>query len=340
MLAGFLSAMRTLAPVVTFSSSVPFPLPPLQARFPEINWLPYDPALRARAISECDVWLGLGGSPFQHALSRWFLDHLVDDASVCHRAGKPMFFLGIGVQSRAELDSPDVRRLVANSSGIWTRDPGSADLINAAQPAAPLTAATDLAHILLRSAPPPPAKPGRLTAVANFDYQGWPGQAAFFAAARAFPARERIWLAQESRELPGAERALHASLPEDLRAAWSLVVPDIPGPLAAALARWPSGEWLLTARYHAALAGAWAGSKIVVIATNEKLRAAARELRCPTVSPSSSAAEVKAALAAATPAPAPQSQAEQAYAACAAFVRAVGSARGVSSFPGSTNAQG
>ena len=47
-------------------------------------------------------------------------------------------------------------------------------------------------------------------------------------------------LAQEARELPGAERALHAALPGDRRRVWELVAPDAPGaPLSSAMARWP-----------------------------------------------------------------------------------------------------
>src|SRR6266542_643277 len=99
MLAGFLAAMRTLTPGATFSCCVPFALEPLQKRFTAINWLPYDDATRARCIAGCDVWLGLGGSPFQSAQSRWFIDHLVREETLCAREKKPMFFLGVGVQT-------------------------------------------------------------------------------------------------------------------------------------------------------------------------------------------------------------------------------------------------
>src|ERR1044071_5657534 len=51
MLAGFLAAMRTLAPETTFSCCVPFALEPLRQRFPEIAWLGYDDATRERCIA-------------------------------------------------------------------------------------------------------------------------------------------------------------------------------------------------------------------------------------------------------------------------------------------------
>jgi hypothetical protein len=323
MLAGFLAAMRTLAPQAEFTCCVPFPLDPLRQRFPRIHWLPCDETSRAQAIAECDAWLGLGGSPFQSALSRWFVDHLVGEAAHCARTGKPMFFLGVGVQSSADLTEPDVRRICAQAAGIWTRDPASATQLQALHPTVPIAAAADLAHVFFRENPPPAAVGGRVTLVANFDYAAWPGQAACLHALSRLPATEWVWLAQESRELPGAERCLFASLPAAERARWHLVSPEQPGvPLPEVLARWPAGEWLVTARYHAALAGAWSGSRIVVLSTNEKLRAAARELHAPLASPADDEAAMTRALGETRPAPPPTHLADRAFTACAKFLSA------------------
>lgn len=328
MLAGLLATLRTLVPEVSFSGCVPFDVAPLRARFPEVDWRPYDDDARERAITECDVWLGAGGSPFQHALSRWFLDHLLGDAARCGRLGKPMYYLGVGVQSAAEIASPDVQRLGAQAAGIWTRDPTSAERL-AGLPCSPMPeAAADLAHLFFRASPPPTAKRGRLTLVANFDYGAWPGRDAVLQAVDALAPQQRAWLAQETRELPGAERTLHSALPVEEKRRWPLVIPDAPGTtLREALQQWPSGEWLVTARYHAALAGAWAGSKVVVIATNEKLRAAARELQCPAIEPDAAATAVSRALELAAPTSGSARQAELAFGACAAFVRAALPAR-------------
>lgn len=375
MLAGFLSAMSTLAPEATFTCCIPFPLDPLRRRFPSIAWLPCDERSRAACIEQCDVWLGLGGSPFQHSLSRWFVDHLLSETSLCQRHDKPMFFLGVGVQTATELIDPAIRQICSRATAIWTRDPASAARL-ATLPQAPLIAsAADLAHVFFRENPPPPCRHGRLTLVANFDYGAWPGQDALLNATKvrtaSFAPSEFVWLAQESRELPGAERALHSALPDSERARWQLIVPDEPSPddtsgpefeatdtlprapsrsLSSVWSRWPTGEWLITARFHAALAGAWAGSKIVVITTNEKLRAASRELGCVVLAPDADEATATAALhTAAAPSPPrafPQAilstsqpprapsmarpavapslivAADQAYAACTAFVRA------------------
>jgi hypothetical protein len=305
---------------------VPFALEPLQLRFPEISWLPYDDASRARSIGECDAWLGLGGSPFQSAQSRWFVDHLVGEERLCAASEKPMFFLGVGVQTASELADPDVRRICARSAGIWTRDSASAQRLHALPSPPPLIeAAADLAHVFFRGVPPPAAADGRVVLVANFDYSTWPGQSACLRALQQLNATEHVWLAQESRELPGAERALFAMLPAAEKRRWRLISPEEPGtPLPRVLERWPSGEWLISARYHAALAGAWAGSKSVILSTNEKLRGAAHELGAPLLSPEADDAAVARALEAATAthsATPPRALAERAYAAVADFVR-------------------
>ncbi|MFM7751694.1 MAG: polysaccharide pyruvyl transferase family protein, partial [Opitutaceae bacterium] len=266
MLAGFLRALRELEPGAEVSGAVPFDRDALARRFPGARWHGMTLAERRAAIAACDAWLGLGGSPFQHAQSRWFVDHLAEEAALCRELGKPGWFLGIGVQTADELADAAVRAVCGRARGIWTRDAASARRILESDASAPVAAAADLAHIQLAASPPPPARPGTVAVVANFDYGAWSGRDAALAALEATGPVRKIWLAQESRELPGAERALFATLPTEKRSGWELVCPDEPGaPLEAALDRWPGAEVLLTSRYHAAITGAWAGSRVVVI---------------------------------------------------------------------------
>ncbi|HVU34799.1 MAG TPA: polysaccharide pyruvyl transferase family protein [Opitutaceae bacterium] len=333
MLGGFIRAIRQLAPHAVLTASVPFDPVPLRRRFTEIQWEPYTPEVRVRAVHDSDAWLGLGGSPFQSSQSRWFIDHLLEDARLCAEFGKPMYYLGVGVQTTAELASDDARRLISQAGAIWTRDPRSAEHIAAAGPVAPVRVAADLAHLLFRETPPPPVTRGRFVVVPNFDYGSWPGMGAFLETVHRWPASERIWLAQETRPLPSAERSLYASLSPARAAEWRLVVPDgasdaepcrtVGDSLPSVLQRWPSGEWLVTSRYHAAIAAGWAGANVVVIDTNEKLRAAAALLGAPTLAPDADAASVQAALKHSAPARPPIAEAEKAFSACREFVSAI-----------------
>lgn len=331
MVAGFLDAMRQLAPEASFTCCVPFPLPPLRQRFPEIEWLPYTDEQRAASVSRCDAWLGLGGSPFQSAQSRWFIDHLVGDAELCRRFGKPMFFLGVGVQTTTELKVTDIQAVCTQAEFVWTRDPASATRLQALISPARVRASADLAQVYFNQHRPPAARAGRVAVVANFDYDDWAGLPAVIAATDHLPTTERIWLAQETRDLPGAERSLHAALSADAKARWQMVIPDAsPEPdvggdnhlpsLEKVVARWPSAEWLISSRYHACIAGAWAGSKVVVILTNEKLRAIAEELDAPTLAADANEAVIIQALKAAKVQNIPIPQAELALGACREFV--------------------
>lgn len=322
MLAGFLRALRTLRPDVRLTANIPFPLAPVQSRTPEINWQPYELARRQQNIQQCDAWLGLGGSPFQSALSRWFIDHLLADAEICRTTGKPMYFLGVGVQTARELDVPETRQLCAQAAGIWTRDSASAAWLRRIPEIGPVETAADLSHIFFRHSPPPRAQSGRLTLVPNFDYGVWPGRDACLRAVDQLQPAQRSWLAQESRELPGAEKTLYAELPGHERAKWQLVSPDIDGaPVQDVLERWPGGEWLITSRFHAAIAGAWAGSKVVVIGINEKLRSIARDLNAPVIEPDADESTVLQALRSARPSPPPVALAHGAWQACESFAR-------------------
>jgi hypothetical protein len=326
MLGGFLGALQAQAPGTTCSCRVPFPLPPLRDRFPAVEWLPYEAGNLEACLRRADAWIGLGGSPFQQAQSAWFLDHLTAEAAACARLGKPMFYLGVGVQAAAEAREPAVQRLIAQAEGIWTRDPASAERLAGLAPGRPVVAASDLAHLWFRAYAPRPAVPGRLNLTPNFDFGPWPGRDELLAAVEALGVEDRVWLVQEERDLPGSERALYAGLAPEQRARWRLLAPDVPGaPLTTALNRWSGAARTVSARYHAALLGAWAGSAVVVIATNEKLRGAAEVLRVPAIAPDASRTAVLAALAAAEAGARrpPQALAEQAAAAVAACVAAI-----------------
>ena len=335
-LAGFLAALAgrmggngagPAALPAALTCCVPCPTGPLARRFPEVDWRPYGAAARRACIENCDAWLGLGGSPWQAAVSPWFSDHLASERRWCGAAGKPMYFLGVGGQDRAGRADPELRAAAEGAEAIWTRDKATAAALAGTGAAGRVRAAADLAHLFFEVHRPPPAAAGRLTAVLNFDYAGWPAMGAALAALGRLPARERVWLAQEARALPGAERDLFQGLPERDRSRWDLRSADDSDPvLARVLARWPSGEWLLTSRYHATLAGAWAGSRAVVVTTNDKLQSAADEFGYPSLGPAADPGGLDALLrSAAQPDESTlRSHAAAAHRACNEFFEAVG----------------
>lgn len=281
-LAGFLEALkcgfRTSAPTLTCCT--PFDTTALAKQFPEVEWLSYDDESRETAICNCDVWLGLGGTPWQNAVSRWFVDHLEKERAFCEKHARPMYFLGVGGQDKEAYSLPETIRVCSQAAAIWTRDALTAEMISKTIPSAKVSQGSDLAHLWLERHSPEKTRRRSLVCALNFDFRKWDPLGSVIEALGHLPAAERIWLAQESRPLPGAELELFKALPAALQKGWSVVKAQGPHPLRPGIT-WPCGEWLLTARFHSALVSAWAGSKILAIGHNQKLRAVAYELGIP-----------------------------------------------------------
>lgn len=277
MLGGFLEAAGRED--VTLTCCIPHEPASQRLRFPRVEWLPYDDATRAGAIARCDVWLGLGDTPFQLAVGRWFLDHLHGEAAWCRQHRKPMFYLGVGVNEREVIDEPGMRVLLGQAQKIWTRDAESAAILREIAGEEKVSAGADLAHLALAKIDFKAPAPGTVGLLLNFEdpAQFQIGQIA--ALIEAFSPGEISWLVQETRPLPGAERTLHAQLPHapPIRAA------DYAGSktVAELVAPWGVPERLVTSRYHGALVGAWMGSRTAVFARNAKVAAGARQLGLP-----------------------------------------------------------
>lgn len=306
MLAGFLGEVERQAVNLRLTCCTPHPLAPMRLRFPQVEWSPYDSATRERSIAECDVWLGLGDTPFQTVLGDWMLDHLLQEAAWCQRHGKRMYYLAVGGDADNLALHPKVRVLASRAAHIWTRDRTSAALLRVCAPETRVDSAADLAHLWLAAAEFPRTAPDVIGLVLNFEQ---PEQATAAQLDRLvmalFEGHVLHWLAQEVRPLDGSEVALHHQLSEDAQRAAPLTVPDYAGApnVSALLASWGAIGGLLTSRYHAALIAAWAGWRTVVYPRSAKVRSAACELGLPTVPGFADTKLITARLADASPAP-------------------------------------
>src|SRR5213080_4514018 len=106
MLAGFLRAVERSGVAVELTCATACDAGSQRARFPQVTWMGYDLQTRQRCIRECDVWCGVGDSPFQTDSGPWFLDHLTQDVALCDEYGKGMFFLGVGVNDLEAMQDP------------------------------------------------------------------------------------------------------------------------------------------------------------------------------------------------------------------------------------------
>ena len=282
MVAGFLEAARPAwLRSVTVTCCTPHDAASQRLRFPEIIWLPCDDATRAACIERADVWLGLGGTPFQATGGHtWLLDHLSQEAAWCRRRRTPMYYLGVGVNERAAVDYPQARALVEQAERLWTRDETSAAMLRPLVAPGKITAHADLAHLALAAMRFPPSEPGTLGLVLNFEDPTQYRPEWLAALVHAAGGRHLRWLAQEVRPLPGSESRLHGQLSAEFRARAPLRRPDYAraATARALLTGWEGMESLFVSRYHAALIGAWTGAKVAAFARNDKVAGVIRQL--------------------------------------------------------------
>lgn len=280
MLAGFLTYLKSSAArLVELTACTMFDRGPLEVRFPEVRWRPYTPEERESLIAACDVWVGLGDSPFQTVVGDWFLDHLVYEADLCARHAKLMYFLGVGVNDLPALDRPQTRRVLGQLRHVWTRDARSAEWLGRVCDPAKITAGADLAHLFLREQRFPPPDAGAVGYVLNFESPEAFPRAAVEEEVRRHSSHRHHWLVQEVRPIPGSEQSLYDTLPADVRSRVDVRIPDYGAGSARDLVdAWGVPGTLVSSRYHALLVGAYLGSRLAPIERNDKVSALVDQL--------------------------------------------------------------
>jgi polysaccharide pyruvyl transferase WcaK-like protein len=273
MLAGFLALADRALPGARLTCCTPFDRASQERRLSQVEWLEYTDAARDQAIAACDAWIGVGDSPFQSEVGSWFLDHLLAERDRCRRSGTPMYFFCVGVNDVGAMENPATRAIVESAAKIWTRDEQSARLLRSFVGPDRVASGPDLANVFFARRRFGGPEPGTIGFVLNFEDR------AAFAAGALCEVIDRVgrqsalrWCVQEVRTLSGSEWELLASLPASHRERLDVRAPDYAtASLDDLAACWGVPETLVTSRYHGALFGAWAGSRVVVIERNAKL---------------------------------------------------------------------
>lgn len=279
MVAGFISALGERVQEFRITCGTLHEPDSQRRRFPEIEWFKLERTEQINLIRACDVWLGLGDSPFQSEVGTWFLDHLVSEAKLCRRYHKPMYFLGIGVNDAEALQFSQAREVLAQTEYIWTRDAFSAHQLEQSGITRKITRGADLAHVYLAECSFSTNQPHSIGWILNFEKRDAFSVHALMETIAHFPEREHWWLAQEVRALPGSEQKTWAQLPDELRVRFQLRVPNYANAtMNALLDCWGVPEILVTSRYHGALMGAWFGARVLAVTRNVKVQGAVEQL--------------------------------------------------------------
>lgn len=279
MVAGFLQAIRDADIRFRLTCSIPHNLSSQRHRFPEIEWFDYTHENRQRCITECDIWLGLGDSPFQTDIGMWLVGHIMQELYLCRELKKPMYFLGVGANNADAFINPHVRTIIDYATHIWTRDDQTATYISTASSAAAVTSGTDLANIYLSQHDFPAVEPGTIAFLLHFEKEDLFDINALGKVMDNTNSFEHRWLLQEVRPIPGSESKMLDLLPADYRNQMDVRVPDYEHGSTEELIRcWGIPEILITSRYHGALIGATMGSRVIAIRRNDKIKGLANQL--------------------------------------------------------------
>lgn len=309
MLAGFLASLEAAgATDVELTCCSAFDIESQRRRFPQVTWLPYSPEARAAAVEACDAWVGVGDTPFQIVVGPWFLDHLAAERDLCRKHGKSMYFVGIGVNEAEALDDPRAQDVLAGAAHVWARDARSAGLVAGACDPVKLSIGADLAHVALRDHArrcPPRIEAGVTGYVLNFEDPRQLDRDALAALLSNPGPDSPRWLVQETRPLPGSELDLFKALPPACRDSVLLCAPAYRDArtIDELLRPWSAPQYVLSSRYHGALAAAWLGCRVVAVERSVKLKGLASQAGLVSLPALHDAAAVRQALEAARPVP-------------------------------------
>jgi len=279
MVAGFLQAIRDAGVRFRLTCSIPHNLSSQRYRFPEVEWLDYTPANRQRCITECDIWLGLGDSPFQTDIGMWLVGHIVQELYLCRALKKPMYFLGVGANNGDAFTNPHVRTIIDYASHIWTRDDQTAEYISTTSSTASVTGGTDLANIYISRHDFSTVESGTVAFLLHFENENLFDVNALIKVIDSTGSYEHRWLLQEVRPIPGSESKTLDLLPADYRKQMDVRIPNYDnGSTDELFGCWGAPEILITSRYHGALIGAALGSRVIAIRRNDKIKGLAKQL--------------------------------------------------------------
>lgn len=121
-----------------------------RGRFPQIRWLEASGKDRHRLIAESDVWLGVGGTPFQATGGSWLLKSILADFDACPET--PKFMVGVGCEIEVQAERARAARVLEHVNRIWTRDQGSYNVLveQLGNMRPNVTKGSDLANIALQ----------------------------------------------------------------------------------------------------------------------------------------------------------------------------------------------
>jgi len=262
-------------------------------RFPEIRWISASTEERVSLINRSDLWLGVGGTPFQAVGGKWLLKRIVADYESCPNV--PKWMIGVGCEKEVVNELEFAKYIVDRTERIWSRDNASRSvLLNELEASEDrVLSGGDLAHIFLEKTMPVSEERDRTGSSLGLIVYGEELSKRDLDAVKSFTAgiRNRFtvtFLANDVRPQKMEHRIynrIYGGILSPFRRKPGWFAPDYQAADTTELIRhFLMYDTVLSSRYHGLLAAAWAGCKVAVISRSSKLSFLAAELDVPATS--------------------------------------------------------
>lgn len=262
-------------------------------RFPQIRWLEADDEERKRLIRASDVWLGVGGTPFQATGGRWLLKRILADFDACPETPKVM--VGVGSESEVKAERVRAARVLGSVDRIWTRDQGSHNVLvdQFENVGTTVTKGGDLANIALQKIfSDAPNTAGRSEGVGLIVYKDVSvalGKTRLRRSIREVMSKRPVTFIANDVRRGAMEHAIFrktfGGLGGLLRNKPHWIAPDYNAESTDDMVQhFRNYSTVLSARYHGLLTAAWAGCAVTALARSSKLTFLAEDLGISAVS--------------------------------------------------------
>jgi hypothetical protein len=263
-------------------------------RFPSIHWQSAATEERSAEIQRAQLWLGIGGTPFQAAGGKWLLKSILRDYEANPDVPKWMF--GIGCEAEVVQEHELAQAVVQQTQRIWTRDEASRSVLVDELGADPenVLVAGDLAHIALKrvfgDGPERHDTAGRVGLVVYGDRTAPLNMTAIRRFANWLSAdHDVVFLANDVRTTRAMEKGLYQRTFGGVRGIFrwkpGWYAPEYhTADIRGLVGHFASFETVMSSRYHALVAAAWAGCRVVALSRSSKIAFLADELGIPLVS--------------------------------------------------------
>ena len=292
-LAGFLESVAKLGfKNHSYVCSISFCLKSQKLRFPEIKWI--GERNRHKLIDDCDIWLGVGDTPFQVTSGPAMLRFLKSEVDYCAEKGKPVLMFCSGAEEEARRKKAGFASIIKNIKVISARDEASANIIqnDFDCPNVDVKPFADLANISLKNIFSNINQSQRkydLGWTVNTDSLKKSDVLAIKKFIRSLKSCSKVFICNEVRKLRSMERMVYKKYFNPWYnifrgAKQDLSVPNYSGGTLENLVDvYSNCTRVITTRYHGLLIAAWAGCEVCAIARGSKVENLAKVLGVPYV---------------------------------------------------------